>query len=66
METYSLPINAIHTSEDGIETKGKIVKILPNDLPLINRTYCLFEPEEGESFMVFLDELQLDKPNRVE
>lgn len=41
-----LPARAIHTTSDGYETEGILIKILPNDFPGENGTSCIFKPDD--------------------
>ena len=58
---FKLPAPAIHTTEEGIESPGTLITILPNEHPTENRTYCIFLPDEGPKIQVFLDEVKTIK-----
>ena len=54
-----LPARAIHTTSDGYETEGILIKILPNDYPDENVTSCIFKPDDGPELELDLDEIKI-------
>jgi len=55
-----LPAPATHTTEEGIETPGTLITILPYKKHE-ERGYCIFLPDEGPKLQVFLDEVKIIK-----
>ena len=53
-----LPARTIHVTDEGIESPGTLTAVHPNEYPKENRWYCMFQPDEGPSLQVFLDELR--------